>query len=254
MISVCMATYNGGKYVKEQIASIMPQLGLNDELVISDDGSCDNTLDIIEAFADPRIKVVHNNKQPQRYIFGYTSLNFENALNNASGDFIFLSDQDDVWLPDKVRLVMDKLAVADMILSDCSIGDDTLEITIKSKFGFENVRKGFWHNIVRSGYLGCCMAFRREVMKYFLPFPPDVPHDLWIGITAGARCNFQLIDTPTMIYRRHSGNVTPVRNKALKRLPGDRNRANDHSLSFKIRYRLIILWNYLKWLFKGAKS
>ena len=100
MISVCIATYNGEKYIREQLDSILPQLGLDDEVIISDDSSTDNTLKIIEEYNDCRIKIFSNNK------FYSPILNFENALKKAQGDFIFLSDQDDIWKSNKVEVVM----------------------------------------------------------------------------------------------------------------------------------------------------
>ena len=89
MISVCMATYNGEKYLREQVGSILTQLGENDELVVSDDGSTDSTIDILKSYNDPRIKIFINTGR-----HGVNS-NFENALRHADGDYIFLSDQDD---------------------------------------------------------------------------------------------------------------------------------------------------------------
>lgn len=99
MISVCMATYNGEKYIKEQIDSILKQLGSDDELVISDDGSSDGTIDIILGYHDPRIHLYKGS-------FHSPAFNFENALKNATGDFIFLSDQDDIWYDNKVPEIL----------------------------------------------------------------------------------------------------------------------------------------------------
>lgn len=96
MISVCVATYNGEKYLQEQLDSILIQLAPDDELIISDDFSTDKTRSILDSYrADPRIKLLEG---PQKGIIK----NFEHAINQASGDLIFLADQDDVWLPDKV--------------------------------------------------------------------------------------------------------------------------------------------------------
>jgi glycosyltransferase involved in cell wall biosynthesis len=100
MISVCMATYNGAKYIKEQMDSILCQLGKDDEVVVSDDGSTDSTLDIVAEYGDSRIKIVRNTGA-HNFI-----RNFENSLKAAHGDYIFLADQDDVWLPDKVAKIM----------------------------------------------------------------------------------------------------------------------------------------------------
>ena len=108
MISVCLATYNGELFLKEQLTSILKQLGDSDEVVVSDDGSTDLTLTILQEFNDPRIKVFHHDKRKQKYSFDYATHNFENAINNSSGDVIFFSDQDDIWMPDKIEKTFKK--------------------------------------------------------------------------------------------------------------------------------------------------
>jgi len=99
-ISVCMATYNGEKYIYDQLQSILTQLSENDEVIISDNYSSDKTIEIIELFNDPRIKIYFLKK-------GKSIKNFENALLHASRDYIFLADQDDIWLPGKVQIMME---------------------------------------------------------------------------------------------------------------------------------------------------
>ena len=95
MITVCLAAYNGEKYIEEQINSILCQLSLNDELLISDDGSTDKTIKIISDLNDPRIKLFKNN-------FKSVQKNFEFLLQNSIGEIIFLSDQDDIWEKNKI--------------------------------------------------------------------------------------------------------------------------------------------------------
>ena len=112
MISVCMATFNGEKYIKEQIQSILNQLSLDDEVIISDDGSSDKTLEVINHINDKRIKVFTNTHK-----HGFTH-NFENALNHANGEYIFLSDQDDIWAEEKVNKVMESLIYNDLVIHD----------------------------------------------------------------------------------------------------------------------------------------
>ena len=103
-ISVCIATYNGEKYIKEQLESIIHQLGEYDEIIISDDGSNDKTIQIIENFKDTRIKIFnHSPNRKTKYKFDLTTRNIENALSKAKGDFIFLADQDDIWIKNKVE-------------------------------------------------------------------------------------------------------------------------------------------------------
>ena len=111
MISVCIATYNGEKYIMDQVSSILPQLSEEDEIIVSDDGSSDKTLEILDSFSDSRIKVFTHIKEANPFFKGaksiYATSNFENALSKCNGDIIFLSDQDDVWYPDKVKTCLD---------------------------------------------------------------------------------------------------------------------------------------------------
>ena len=153
MISVCIASHNGEKYIKEQVDSILCQIGSDDEVVISDDGSTDKTLAILEAYNDPRIKVfryVHPCKY--RYNFDYATHNFENALHHAKEDIIFLADQDDVWLPDKVEKVKaafyDKEVMA--VLHDAKIVDENLNEVEPSFFKLRHSETGFLKNLWRN--------------------------------------------------------------------------------------------------------
>ena len=112
MISVCIATYNGSRFIDRQLRSILCQLGPDDEVVVSDDGSADDTLSIIRQFGDSRIRIIDG---PHRHS---PIWNFEKAMQAAKGDYIFLSDQDDEWLPSKVKVSMTYLQEYDCIVSD----------------------------------------------------------------------------------------------------------------------------------------
>lgn len=101
-ISVCMATYNEAKYIREQLESILCQLSEDDEIIVSDDGSTDGTIDIIMSYHDNRVKVLHHISSPGSS-FVKATRNFENALLHAHGDYI-LADQDDVWHKNKVSV------------------------------------------------------------------------------------------------------------------------------------------------------
>ena len=126
MISVCMATYNGEKYIRQQLCSIISQIGEGDEVIISDDGSTDSTLDIVRNMADGRIRIVEG---PCRQS---PTLNFENALSHVKGDYIFLADQDDVWLPGKVSACMKWLGGYECVVSDAEMSDESLRAIQKS--------------------------------------------------------------------------------------------------------------------------
>ena len=147
MISVCIATYNGEKYIKEQLLSILPQLGKKDEVIISDDHSTDNTLDIVKGLNDNRIKIVMNNREK-----GYTS-NFENALSYAIGDYIFLSDQDDIWMSNKVDYCIAELKEYDLVVSDAILINSKGEKIDDSFFYKRNVYYTWLGNIFNKEFI-----------------------------------------------------------------------------------------------------
>lgn len=237
MISVCIATYNGERYIREQIDSILPQLSEEDEIVVSDDGSTDDTVEIIKQYNDPRIKILHNkrderlknkNVAPLRFI----AFNFENALLNAQGDYIFLADQDDIWEPDKVSECCRLLEQYCLVLSNHSIIDKDGKI-IKEQFYDKNpINSVFIKNFAAFPFLGCCMAFRRSVLKYALPMPKNcVCHDNWIGCSIIFNDSYTFIQKPLHRYRTHEGNCSPTNHKEKNR----------NSLFFKLKYRLEML-------------
>lgn len=204
MISVCIATYNGEKYIKEQLDSILLQLKSGDEVVISDDNSSDSTLDILQDFNDNRIKIFKNKGK------GLIQ-NFENAIMNSSGDYIFLSDQDDIWERNKIEVCMEDFENGyDLILSDCSIFDSESKVIIyDSFFEFNNSKMGVVNNIVRNSYIGCCMAFNSKVKSKVLPFAKNIPmHDSWIGIISELYFKVNFNKSKLIRYRKHSNNAS----------------------------------------------
>lgn len=205
-ISVAMASYNGEKYIKEQIASILPQLSEGDEIVISDDGSKDATLDIVGEFAgkDSRVKPIKGQGKG-------AILNFQNAIEHCSGQLIFLCDQDDVWLSNKVRSVVDrfKKTGADLVMHDVKVVNEELECIKPSFFAARGVKKGILKNIIKNSYMGCAMAFKSYLKDIILPFPKNLPmHDQWIGLICEIYGKVDFIDKPLGLYRRHGDNVT----------------------------------------------
>lgn len=205
MISVCMATCNGEDYIEEQLISILSQLSANDEVVISDDCSTDRTLKIIENLNDPRVKVFLNSER-----LGYTR-NFESALMKCSGDVVFLSDQDDVWLADKVQKVISALVNSDFVVTDCSLTDENLNVTQMSHFEIHDIKSGFLNNLLLPRYVGACMAFKRSLLEFSLPFPKCyqyTPHDYWISLIAESKFRVSLLREPLMLYRRHGKNAS----------------------------------------------
>lgn len=212
MISVCMATHNGEKYIKEQLSSILCQIGDNDEVVISDDGSTDGTLSIIYGIHDSRIKLF-SFSQPissgRRH--EYVCHNFENAINHAKGDVIFLSDQDDIWMTDKVKICMKDLQSNDLVLHDFMHINEQGEVIRPLNY------KGYFRRynlLIRSGkHYGCAMAFNRNILDYVLPFPKHILlHDYWIGILVELLGRFYFEEKPLIKHRSHQDNASGHRN------------------------------------------
>lgn len=202
-ISVCIASFNGERYLKEQISSVLSQLREEDEIIVSDDGSTDETFAILESFHDLRIKMFVNEG---RHGFIW---NFENALKKAKGDVIFLCDQDDVWKPNKVEIVMEALQNHDIVLHDAEIVDKDGNKTGNRYSEGLHHRRGFWSNLWKTRWLGCCMAFRRNVLEYALPFPRHiVGHDGWISAVGLAKFDYYYIPDVLMWYRRHGENAS----------------------------------------------
>ncbi len=230
MLTVCLATYNGQKYIKEQLDSILSQLGSEDEMIVSDDNSTDATLDIVRSYADSRITVIQG---PCLYS---PALNFENALRHAHGDIIILSDQDDVWESDKVECVKRALQNCLCVVSDCYVTDEEMQVMSRSFYELSRTRSGRFYNLlIKNGYLGCCMAFRRQLLDTALPFPKNVPmHDIWLGNVAAFTGGVQFIPQRLIRYRRHGHNSSPTAH------------ANPNSLLRRLGFRLRILFPLLR--------
>ena len=215
-ISVCMASYNGEKYISQQVASILSQLLPNDELIISDDGSTDTTKEIISSFNDSRIKMIDGPQQ------GFIK-NFEHVLAQAKGDYIILSDQDDIWLDGRVAMVRSELSKSDLVLCDVEVVNTEGGLIFPSFWSLNGSRKGFLANLLNNSYIGCAMAFKREVLARSLPFPLAIPiHDWWIGLVAESCFTTSVVKTPFIQYRRHDLNVSQTtsksKNSILKKL------------------------------------
>lgn len=215
-ISVAIAVFNGEKYLKEQISSILVQLNKDDELVISVDESSDGSLEILKQLSkeDNRVKLIKGSNS------GVVK-NFENAILNCNGDYIFLSDQDDIWEEDKVLKVKSCLENEniDLVLHDAKVSDKDLRIIYNSFFEMRKSRPGILKNILKNSYIGCCMAFKGKLKEKILPFPENIPmHDQWIGLIAEKYGKVKFLKEPLIIYRRHEQNNTELHHSSFKNM------------------------------------
>lgn len=208
-ISVCLAAYNGERFIQQQIDSILSQLSDDDELIISDDGSTDGTISIISSYKDQRIKLFDNGNRKD------IARNFENALQHASGDYIFLSDQDDIWCDGKVETVVKELESFDCVLHNAQLIDAENNILDTDLFSIYRTRKGYLNNLLRNTFVGCCMAFRKELLPVILPIPNSITmHDMWIALLSEKKGKTKLIDSQLIHYRRHGSNASTTSDKS----------------------------------------
>lgn len=204
MVSVAMASYNGEKYIRQQLESVLMNLSEDDEIIISDDGSSDRTIEVIESLCDDRIKIV---KGPGKGI----NQNFANAVKNCSGDYIFLCDQDDIWYENKVRTVISAFQQNNCILieHDAVVVDSNGKVIYESFFNHRRVRTGLMKNIIRNAYHGCCMAFKSELKDLIFPIPDSgCLHDQWIGLIAELHGKTMFLHEILMEYKRHGDNAS----------------------------------------------
>jgi len=235
-VSVALAAYNGEKYLAQQIRSIVSQMNQYDELVLSIDPSTDNTEVIAMSFAnnDNRIKVL---KGPGKGVIR----NFENALSHVSGEYIFLSDQDDVWHESKVSISINALSQNGVaaVVHDAVVTDENLHAKQGTVFNGK-FYSGVIRNIIRNRYIGCCMALKRSALTAALPFPANLPmHDQWLGIVAKKCGKVTFVNTPLINYRRHEKTVT------------GRSRAK---IITRLKWRISITSNYFKLWAKGVSQ
>lgn len=234
MISVCIATYNGEKYITEQLTSILQQIGPNDEVIISDDSSTDKTIDKVKEIKDTRIKIFTNTNGKG------VIKNFENAIKHSKGEYIFLADQDDVWNKNKILKSLPLLEKYDLVISDNSVVDEKLNF-IKKSFFNHKFTSSIIKNIYKNNYIGCCMAFKRKLISYIIPFPSFFMHDIWIGIIAKYYGSVYFIDEALILYRRHNNNVSTSSEKSK------------NSIIKKITYRLCIIFCFIKRIIKLSR-
>lgn len=212
-ISVCMATYNGAQYVDIQLHSIINQLSVDDEIIVVDDCSTDNTVGIIRSFNDSRINIIVNNSN-----IGLIK-NFEKAVRHATGDIIFLSDQDDEWMDNKVDTVVKLMLTEniDLLQHDAIVINNKGDILYDSWAELRKFGTGIIKNFTINTYVGCCIAFRKEIVASIIPIPVGVQsHDQWIGIMAelsGFKVKF--INDKLIKYVRHGLNISSMTRRKL---------------------------------------
>jgi glycosyltransferase involved in cell wall biosynthesis len=211
-----MCTFNGAQFVWEQLHSFLVQTHQPDELIVCDDNSTDETVELVERFAQEapfRLSLRVNEER-----LGSTA-NFQQAIERCRSDIIVLSDQDDVWLPEKIERMVEAFessSTTAMFFSDGilineesqPIGTNLWERTFPHELQIwahrgELFRALLWQNVVT----GATVAFRSKIRDQILPFPNDIPnliHDGWMAATVARTNSLGMIEQPLIKYRIHS--------------------------------------------------
>jgi glycosyltransferase involved in cell wall biosynthesis len=222
MRSVVLASYQGERFIGEQLDSILPQLAPEDEVVISDDASTDQTLDVVARRRDSRIKVLVNDVR-----VGYVG-NFQRAIDQSRGDYVFFSDQDDVWLPNKIAVMDNALRASPCVASDAVVVNDKLEALQSSYFEWRRVRGFSARRILfKPAVIGATLGCRRRYLETLLPVPFGVPHDFWLSLNAAWDNALGIVASPLILYRRHSSAASTSatdRKRSLRNIATERGR------------------------------
>ena len=219
-VSVCMATYNGSRFVAEQLSSILDQLGPNDEVVVVDDASTDSTIDVIEGMRDPRI-VIHRNDRNRGYV-----RSFARAIELSTADVIVLSDQDDIWVEGRLDALVTATEAHDVVASNLKLLDSEQPLRspltgrpwlLSPDDDGRRLRNELRILAGDAPYFGCAMALRRDALALVMPFPDYLreSHDLWIATAANAAGRLGHLAQTTVLRRVHDDNASTSRPRGL---------------------------------------
>lgn len=215
-ISIALCTYNGTRFLNEQLSSIAAQTRLPDEIVVCDDCSDDGTWEILEAFSQKAACPVKYYRNQHR--LGSTK-NFEKAVSLCSGDLIALCDQDDVWMPHKLEIMERKFLespAVDAVFSNGDVVDEKLSplgYTLWEHIGFHHGKQKKMGDGHQLGVLlkhvivtGATLIFRSSLKEFILPIPSEWVQDAWIALLAAAGEGLGFVSTPLILYRQHGKN------------------------------------------------
>ncbi|MGR5431122.1 glycosyltransferase [Vibrio astriarenae] len=214
MLSIVIASYNGFKYISEQLESIIPQLAESDEIIVCDDGSTDGTFELVESKYKNHVTLVRN---PHKGVVS----NFFFAMQVANNDLIVLCDQDDYWFPFRLKVIRYSFFLgADMVIMNSIVTDKDKKSTGVRLFDVIPPKSGVFSNIVSNSFVGCHMAFNRCRLPHINSGSINVPmHDSFIGIWfLIKRLSIRVVEHPTMFFRRHENNASNTLAKSKRGL------------------------------------
>lgn len=223
MISVAMTTFNGQNYLKEQLDSILNQTMPVDEIIICDDCSTDNTIDLISTYSDSRIHLIKN-----KYNLGYVK-NFHQAIKNCSGDYILLADQDDIWEKNKVECLIETInqTGASLVCSNFSLIDSNSQKISMNNFKISKFVRNhkkqistipFYRLVMENIAQGCTYCFTKEIKDIYVKTENyDVIHDWQISLIASYTGKAIFLNKPLIQYRIHANNSVGFSDKTIQK-------------------------------------
>ena len=223
MISIAMTTYNGEKFLCEQLDSILRQTYTDFELIICDDCSTDGTWKILAEYEkrDTRIQIHQNESN-----LGFKK-NFEKTISFCNGEYIAFCDQDDVWEDFKLQMSLDNIGTFPLLCTNSTLTDSNLNplgYTLKDSIGLKKIpqsKDDLIKNLIHHNFVqGTTLLCNSEFIKRHLPIPEDIIfHDWYFALWAAVENDIKYLDTPTVKYRQHNSNVTDNYKKTfLKKL------------------------------------
>ena len=234
-ISVCMATYNGLPFVLDQVRSILREIDCDDELVIVDDCSKDGTIEALLSLGDTRIVLLQNE------INQGVVRSFSKSLENAKGEYIFLSDQDDIWKVGRCTLMKEAMDLGgyNLVTSNFEWIDESNNLVYINYDGVsENNSSSYFRNILdifigKTNYFGCAMLIRRPLLNIALPIPDFVEsHDLWLAKVGNLSRSNGHLNSQTFLKRKHANNTTSV--------------ISSRPIYLKVFSRFIFIWSIIR--------
>lgn len=268
MIDVLMSTYNGARFLESQIDSILVQDYRDIRLLVRDDGSTDETCEIVQRYAatDHRVKLVEDNYGNLRAFSSFMKL-----VELSEAPYFMYADQDDVWLPDRVSKMLAAIRSIEaeagsgtptVVFSDLTIADEDLNVIDPSLWHFQqfdpNISRNWRHLLAQNVVLGCAMIANAAARKISLPYKlTDMPHDQWVALNASRFGRIEFIREATILYRQHGNNHSGANSfrlsYALERLPGLRHRFTEYRNAARVFEGVSVaelLWNKLRLNFR----
>lgn len=253
-----MCTYNGARFLAEQLDSLLGQTRLPDEIVISDDVSTDGTLAILEGFL-PRAEAlgIDVSLLRNRVNLGYVR-NFEATLLRSTGDVVFLADQDDLWHAQKIERMQAEfsrrpglaLLHTDADLVDAegrSLGStlfQALEMT-HEEIQAEHAGRALGVLLRRNTVTGATTAVRRTMLELAFPVPDGWIHDEWLALRCALVGEVDCLEWSSIGYRQHDANQIGVRQYSLwDRMAGHRSRKSDYMAALALRLQGLLDWSH----------